>query len=60
MQLETNKSVRMETKPTDESGDTSQNALEPTQESSRLNLRDLRPEKDPMGAGRNRHRKTGA
>ena len=51
----------METKPTDEAGDTSsQNALEPTQESSRFKLRDLRPEKDPMGAGRNRLRKTGA
>jgi len=49
----------METKPTDESGDTSgQNPLESTPESSRLQLRDLRPEKDPMGAGR--HRKTGA
>jgi hypothetical protein len=51
----------METKPTDEAGDTGgQNALEPTQESSRLKLRDLRPEKDPMGAGRNRHRKISA
>ena len=60
MQLETNKGLRMETKPTEEAGDTSsQNALEPTQESSRFNLRDLRPEKDPMGAGRNRHPKTG-
>ena len=56
-----NKSLRMETKPTDEAGETSgQNALEPTQKSSRLKLRDLRPEKDPMGAGRNPHRKTGA
>jgi len=51
----------METKPTEEIGDTSsQNAREPTQESSRLNLRDLRPEKDPMGAGRVRHRKASA
>ena len=42
----------METKPTDEAGETSgQNALEPTQHSSRFKLRDLRPEKDPMGAG---------
>lgn len=48
----------METKPTDEAGDTSsQNALEPTQESSRYMLRDLRPEKDPMGAGRDCHPK---
>ena len=51
----------METKPTDEAGDTSsQNSLEPTQESSRYELRDLRPEKDPMGAGRSRHPKTAA
>ena len=51
----------METKPTEEAGDTSsQNTLETTQESSRFKLRDLRPEKDPMGTGRNRHRKTGA
>ena len=51
----------METKPTDEAGDSSsQSALEPTQESSRK-LRDLRPEKDPMGTGRNcRPKKTGA
>jgi hypothetical protein len=61
VQLETNKGLRLETKPTEEAGDTSsQNALEPTQESSRFKLRDLRPEKDPMGAGRNRHPKTGA
>ena len=51
----------MDTKPTEEAGDVrSQNALEPTQESSRVALRDLRPEKDPMGAGCNRHRKTRA
>jgi len=51
----------LETKPTEEVGDSSgQNALEPTQESSRFKVRDLRPEKDPMGAGRNPHRKTGA
>jgi hypothetical protein len=51
----------METKPTEEAGDnSSQNALEPTHESSHFNLRDLRPEKDPMGAGGIRHRKTGA
>jgi len=59
--METNKNLGMETKPTEEAGNTSsQNALETTQESSRFRLRDLRPEKDPMGAGRNRHRKTGA
>ena len=61
VQLETNKSLRMETKPTDEAGDTSsQNALEPTEESSRYKLRDLRPEKDPMGAGCDCHPKTTA
>ena len=59
VQLETNKNLRMQTKPTDEAGDTSsQNSLEPTQESSRYELRDLRPEKDPMGAGRSCHPKT--
>jgi hypothetical protein len=51
----------METKPTEETGDSSsQSAPEPTQESSRSKLRDLHPEKDPMGAGRDRHPKTGA
>ena len=59
--METNKSLRRESKPTEEAGDaSSQNAPEPPQESSRFKLRDLRPEKDPMGTGRNRHRKTGA
>ena len=51
----------METKPTEEAGDgSSQSALEPTQECSRFKVRDLRPEKDPMGAGRNCHPKAGA
>ena len=51
----------METKPTEEAGDSSsQNGLESTQESARFKLRDLRPEKDPIGAGRKRHRKTDA
>ena len=60
MPLKTNQSLRIETEPTEEAGDSgSQNALEPTQESSRFKLRDLRPEKDPMGAGRNRRPKTG-
>ena len=49
----------METKPTEEAGESSsQGALEPMQESSRFKLRDLRPEKDPMGAGGDRHGKT--
>ncbi len=51
----------MESKPTEEAGESSrQSAVEPTQESSRFKLRDLCPEKDPMGAGRNRHGKTEA
>ena len=51
----------METKPTEETGEGSgQNALKPTEQSSRFTLRDLRPEKDPMGAGRNRPPKSGA
>jgi hypothetical protein len=51
----------MDTKPTEETGDSSsQSAPEPTQESSRSKLRDLHPEKDPMGAGRNCHPKARA
>lgn len=51
----------MDTKPVEEADDrNSQSALETTQESSRFKLRDLRPEKDPIGAGRNRHPKTDA
>jgi hypothetical protein len=51
----------METKPAEETGgSSSQSAPEPTQESSRFKLRDLRPEKDPMGTSRKRRPKTGA
>jgi len=59
VQLETNKGLRIESRPTEETGDiSSQNALESTQEPVRLKIRDLHPEKDPMGASRNLHRKT--
>jgi hypothetical protein len=51
----------MEIKPTEEAGNRSgQSALEPTQESPRFTLRDLRPEKDPMGAGHKRDPKNDA
>jgi len=50
----------MEAEPSEESGDsTNQGGPEPSQETPQSKLRDLRPEKDPMGAGRNRSPKTG-
>lgn len=49
----------MDTQPNEETSDnTSQGTPEPAQETPRFKLRDLRPEKDPMGAGRNRQPKT--
>jgi hypothetical protein len=51
----------MDNEPSEEINDrTSQNAPEPTQEAPRFKLRDLRPEKDPMGAGRGRFPNAGA
>jgi hypothetical protein len=45
----------MDTEPSEETNDsTRQSAPEPTREAPRFKLRDLRPEKDPMGAGRRR------
>ena len=45
----------MDPEPNEETGDsTNQGTREPTQEKPQYKLRDLRPEKDPMGAGRNR------
>ena len=38
---------------------TNQRTQEPTQETPESKLRDLRPEKDPMGAGRDPLTKTG-
>ena len=45
----------MDNQPDEEISDrTSQDATEPTKEPPLLKLRDLRPEKDPIGAGRHR------
>jgi hypothetical protein len=45
----------METEPDEETGDSAnQGSPEPIQESPESRLRDLRPEKDPIGAGRKR------
>ena len=50
----------MEAERNDETGDsTDQGSSETTQETPQSKLRDLRPEKDPMGAGRNRASKIG-
>lgn len=50
----------MDAEPNEETGEsTNQVTQEPTQEAPQSKLRDLRPEKDPMGAGRNRSPKTG-
>ena len=51
----------MEAEPNEETSEsTNQGSPEPTQETPESRLRDLRPEKDPMGAGRQRAAKTGA
>ena len=51
---------RMEPEPNDERDEnTTAGGSEPTQQTPRSKLRDLRPEKDPIGAGRERLRKTG-
>jgi hypothetical protein len=51
----------METQPNDETGDSrKQDASEPARQTPQSKLRDLRPEKDPMGAGRDRLRKNRA
>jgi hypothetical protein len=42
----------MDAEPNERTGEsTSQGTQEPTQETPQSKLRDLRPEKDPMGAG---------
>ncbi len=49
----------MEAEPNEETGgSTNQGAPEPKKEAPQSKLRDLRPEKDPMGAGRERRLKT--
>ncbi len=45
----------MDPETNDESGEsTEQDMAETTEETPQFKLRDLRPEKDPIGAGRNR------
>lgn len=51
----------MEAEPNEETGEsTNQGAAQPTQQTPQSKLRDLRPEKDPMGAGRDRLPKAGS
>ncbi len=50
----------MDTQPNEETGDSrDERAPETTPEGSQSKLRDLRPEKDPMGASRGRLPKDG-
>jgi hypothetical protein len=51
---------RMEPQPNEERDEsTTAGGAEPTQQTPRSKLRDLRPEIDPIGAGRERWRRTG-
>lgn len=60
-QTRANENPKMDNEPKEETSDrTNRGTPEPTQEAPQSKLRDLRPEKDPMGAGRNRLPKTGA
>jgi hypothetical protein len=60
-QTGTNQVSQMDAEPNENTGDsTNQGTQEPTQETPQSKLHDLRPEKDPMGAGRNPLPKTGA
>ena len=50
----------MEAEPNDETGESAKHGSpEPASEAPQSKLRDLRPEKDPMGAARRRRPKTG-
>jgi len=50
----------MDAEPKEKTGEsTNQGTQEPTQETPQSKLRDLRPEKDPMGAGRDSLSKDG-
>jgi hypothetical protein len=52
-QMGTNEDSRMDAEPKEKTGEsTHQGTQEPTRETPQSKLRDLRPEKDPMGAGR--------
>jgi hypothetical protein len=60
VKLERIKVSQMDAEPNEKTGDsTNQGTQEPTQEAPRSELRDLRPEKDPMGAGRDSSAKNG-
>jgi hypothetical protein len=51
----------MDTEPEEETSENPNvSESEPSKEPPLLKLRDLRPEKDPIGAGRNRRPTTGA
>lgn len=51
----------MDAEPNDETGEsTNQGSPEAAPETPQSKLRDLPPEKDPMGAGHNRRLETGA
>ncbi len=55
MKFEENKIWKMDSEPKEETGESSeQNTQEQSQKVSLSKLRDLRPEKDPIGAGRQR------
>ena len=52
-QMGTNQHSWMDAEPKEKTGEsTNQGTQEPTRETPQSKLRDLRPEKDPMGAGR--------
>ena len=52
-QMGTNEDSRMDAEAKEKTGESSNRGTqEPTQETPQSKLRDLRPEKDPMGAGR--------
>ena len=52
--LECKEDLKMDSETKDETGEsTEESTSETTEETPQLKLRDLRPEKDPIGAGRN-------
>jgi hypothetical protein len=60
VKLEQTKIKQMDAEKNDETGQsTEQGTPEPTKETPRFRLRDLRPEKDPIGAGGKRFPKSG-
>jgi hypothetical protein len=60
VKVEQTKIKEMDAEKNDETGQsTEQGTQEPTKETPRFRLRDLRPEKDPIGAGRKGSPKAG-